>query len=264
MKRIVRAVLAKPITVRLTDRLKKEVKSVVQEAVRAETPPERERRRRTIWLLISLTVLLGLFTLLSVLVSESAYTVADLKITRFIQSIDAPAETLAMEALSWPGYAPQSLLIALAILYLLLFLGLRWETVALAFTVVVEELLNLFVKIVVHRPRPAAPLVHVVIALKSYSFPSGHVMFYTCFFGFLWFLAFMMLKHSKLRTILLTVFGFLIPAIGFSRIYLGEHWASDVLGAYILGFAALICCVQFYRWGKNRNLMPPKAVRGRK
>jgi undecaprenyl-diphosphatase len=77
-------------------------------------------------------------------------------------------------------------------------------------------------------------------------------MFYVGFFGFLWFLAFTLLKQSWRRTFLLIMYGSLILLVGVSRIYLGQHWASDVLGAYLLGSLTLVVIIQFYRWGRQR------------
>jgi membrane-associated phospholipid phosphatase len=227
-----------------------------KQAIQQALSPSRARRRKTIILLVCLAALTGLFVLLALFVRGSAYTPIDLKITRFIQALDTPAGTGVMVALSWPGYAPQSIIAALAAILLLYRLGLHWESAALVFSLVFEEILNFCIKIAIHRPRPAASLVHVFISLKSYSFPSGHVMFYTCFFGFLWYLAFMLLHPSRLRALLLSALGIMIAAIGLSRIWLGEHWATDVLGAYIAGFATLICSIQFYRMGKIRNWIP--------
>jgi undecaprenyl-diphosphatase len=77
-------------------------------------------------------------------------------------------------------------------------------------------------------------------------------MFYLGFFGFVGFLAFSLLKPSVKRSLLLVLFGGLIVLIGASRIYTGEHWASDVLGAYLLGSLTLVAIVQLYIWGKTR------------
>ena len=111
---------------------------------------------------------------------------------------------------------------------------------------------NLLVKDLIQRPRPTPGLVNVFATLNSYSFPSGHVMFYLGFFGFIWFLAFSLLKPSLKRNFLLVIFGGLIVLIGVSRIYLGEHWASDVLGSYLLGSLTLVLIIQIYHWGKTR------------
>ena len=94
---------------------------------------------------------------------------------------------------------------------------------------------NVLVKDLIQRPRPTAAVVHVLDTINSYSFPSGHVMFYLGFFGFIWFLAFSLLKPSLKRGLLLVFFSSLVVLIGISRIYVGEHWASDVLGSYLLG-----------------------------
>ena len=77
-------------------------------------------------------------------------------------------------------------------------------------------------------------------------------MFYLGFFGFIAFLVFSLLKPSLKRSLLLVLFGGLVVLIGVSRIYLGEHWASDVLGAYLLGSLTLVAIIQFYIWGKTR------------
>lgn len=77
-------------------------------------------------------------------------------------------------------------------------------------------------------------------------------MFYTGFFGFIGFLAFSLLKPSLKRSLLLVLFGGLVVLIGVSRIYVGVHWVSDVVGAYLLGSLTLLAFIQFYRWGKTR------------
>jgi membrane-associated phospholipid phosphatase len=94
--------------------------------------------------------------------------------------------------------------------------------------------------------------VTVLQQLNSYSFPSGHVLTYTAFFGFLLFLTFTLLKPSTARVFLLIILGGLVTLIGLSRIYVGDHWASDVTGAYLLGSLFLVLCIYVYRWGKPK------------
>ena len=157
-----------------------------------------------------------------------------------------------MTAVSWPGFLPQSGLITALIILLILGFGLQWEALVALIAALLSTGLNVLAKDLIQRPRPAAALVHVLATLSDYSFPSGHVMYYTGFFGFIVFLAFTLLKPSLKRTLLLVFFGFLVLLVGISRIYMGEHWASDVLGAYLLGTLALVAIIQLYRWGKPR------------
>ena len=157
-----------------------------------------------------------------------------------------------MITVSWPGFLPQAAIITGAILLLILGFGLQWEALVGLIAALLSTGLNLLVKDLIQRPRPASTLVHVLAPLTDYSFPSGHVMFYTGFFGFIVFLAFTLLQPSLKRTLLIAFFSLLVLLVGISRIYAGEHWASDVLGAYLLGSLTLLAMLQLYRWGKPR------------
>ena len=108
------------------------------------------------------------------------------------------------------------------------------------------------IKLLVTRPRPSADLVHVFWPLSTSSFPSGHVLLATAFYGFLGFLLYTLLKPSWYRVLGLCVIGLIVILMGPSRIYLGQHWFSDVLGAYVLGSLWLALSVRVYRWGEPR------------
>jgi membrane-associated phospholipid phosphatase len=157
-----------------------------------------------------------------------------------------------MSLISWPGFVPQSMIITGLIIALIYSFGLHWEAVMALFAALFSTGVNLLVKEVIQRPRPTSGAVNVIAILNSYSFPSGHVMFYLGFFGFVGFLTFSLLKPSLKRTFLLVLVGALVALIGVSRIDLGQHWASDVLGAYLLGSLTLVVTIQIYRWGKTR------------
>ena len=235
-----------------SDRPVEDIKAAAEQAAAAETAPAPVQHRQSVRFQLMLLVLIAAFAALTVLVSTTSTLGADLLITQGLQSVSSPLFAALMAAISWPGYVPQSVIIAGLIVLLIYGFGLHWEALSALSAAVLAEALNLVIKDAVHRVRPAADLVHVVLGLKSYSFPSGHVTFYTGFFGFIFFLAFTLLKPSWKRTLLLVIFGGLILLIGVSRIYLGAHWASDVLGAYLLGSLTLIASIQLYRWGKGR------------
>ena len=224
----------------------------LNEAAKSETSSPRTQWHRTVffWILLLATIL-G-FSTLTILVETTPSFPIDLQITQAIQSIDAPSFAWVMRLISWPGFLPQSVLITLLIGFTLYMFDFRWESIAALFTAFISGVTNESVKYWIQRPRPAADLVDVFEVLSSYSFPSGHVMFYTIVFGFVWYLAYTVLKRSVKRTVVLGIFGTLVALVGMSRIYLGQHWASDVLGAYLLGGLILAGIILLHRWGKSR------------
>jgi membrane-associated phospholipid phosphatase len=193
-----------------------------------------------------------IFFVLAVLAHSIAYFTFDVMITREVQEFRAGWFDLLMRALNWIGFTPQVNLISLAVVVLLFAIGLQWETVVILASTVGITVLGLGIKLLVDRPRPSADLVTVISPLNDYSFPSGHVLFFTAFFGFLFFLAFSLLDSSAWRTVLLILLGGLVALIGWARIYAGQHWASDVLGAYLLASVWLALSIHFYNWGKPR------------
>ena len=222
------------------------------EAVKDKTSSPVVRRRKALLFQLSVGILLAAFAALTFLVVTVPSFSVDLNIAHGLQSINIPAFSWLMTFISWAGFSPQSYIISAVIIVAIFCLGYRWEATASLIVAVIVPLLNLLIKTLVHRTRPSVDLVHVVSVLNSYSFPSGHVMFYTGFFGFICFLTYILLKPSWIRILLLVVFGSHVVLIGISRIYLGEHWASDSLGAYLLGGLCLIVSIHFYRWGKTR------------
>jgi len=221
-------------------------------AVAKAIVPKPTRRWRARIFQIYLVVATLAFGILAVLASLFNYFPIDLSITRGVQTINAAWFGNVMWAVSYPGYAPQSWVLVGAIVVLLFFIGLRWEAVTALIAAAGATGLGSLIKLIVHRPRPGTDLVHVVQQLNDPSFPSGHVLLYTAFFGCLIFLAYTLLKPSWGRTAALVVLGSLVALIGLSRIYLGDHWASDVGGAYLLGSLWLSLSTVIYRWGKTR------------
>ena len=214
--------------------------------------PVKTYRFWVILLQLMLIVIMAVFAILIVLVKTVPSFIIDLQITKAIQLINFPLFTLLMRVVSWPGFSPQIMIITVLIVFLIYILGFQWEATMALISATCPAAINFAVKILVQRPRPLPNLVNVVDTLSSYSFPSGHVMFYLGFFGFLVFLALYLLKPSIKRSLILIFFVSLIAMIGISRIYLGQHWASDVLGAYLLGCLILAAIIKIYFWGKER------------
>ncbi len=98
---------------------------------------------------------------------------------------------------------------------------------------ILSALLNEGLKHIIQRSRPD---ILRLIDIHGYSFPSGHSMVSMSFYGLLIFLCLRNYK-TKWKYIIISLFTILILAIGLSRIYLGVHFVSDVLGGFCLGIA---------------------------
>ena len=234
------------------DKPVEKVKSEAEQAAKAEVTSRPKREYRTYLFQIGLLAVVGAFSTLTVLVKTTPSFPIDLQITRALQSLSSPAFAAFMSLISWPGFSPQSFIISLFIVLAWYWYGFHWEAVASLIATIFVPVVNVIVKDYIRRPRPGVDVVNVFRILDSYSFPSGHVMFYVGFFGFMWFLVYTLYKRSWRRTALLIVLGLFIALVGASRIYLGQHWPSDVLGAYLLGTLTLAVILWFYRWGKKR------------
>jgi undecaprenyl-diphosphatase len=205
---------------------------------------------------------LAAFAVLALLAHAYAYFSWDVRTTLFLQSLPVPGLLAFMRAVSffgdsWHGWA----LTALAMLAFFA-RSRRTEVFALLFSVGGGELANRAVKLVVGRPRPVAQLVRVSGAWARESFPSGHVTFYVCYFGFLFFAAFALLpRGTNARRAALALAALPVLLIGLSRMYLGAHWASDVLGAYLLSGAWLALSLHLYGRWKARSTFHKEEVK---
>ncbi|MEO6980562.1 MAG: phosphatase PAP2 family protein [Mucilaginibacter sp.] len=151
-----------------------------------------------------------------------------------------------MKCISAFGYMPASAILVGATALLFLLSGYKREAL---FVVLgsLSGLISTLVKLLVNRPRPAAPLVLVLEKTQQQSFPSGHVLFYVVFFGFLVLLMYQLKDLHKILRISIAVFSILlIFSVPLSRIYLGAHWFTDVLGGFLLGLLSLIALSYAY------------------
>lgn len=210
-------------------------------------PHQTLQRRKIIFevFLVLLTLSIGILTVLAKLYS---YFPIDLIVTKTIQNYQASWFDSLMRFLTFLGNANME--IAQTTFGPLIFLILKQYKISLylAISTVGAVIISETVKTIVSRVRPDPLLIHQVSHyIRNDSFPSGHVLFYLGFYGFLFYLVFTHL-HKFLRAFLLSVLGLLIILIGPSRIYLGAHWFSDVLGAYLIGLLWLIIMVRLFHW----------------
>ena len=102
---------------------------------------------------------------------------------------------------------------------------------------VIITILNQLIKRILQRPRPTE---YRIIEETGYSFPSGHSMVSMAFYGYLIYLIYKYVKNKYLKWISIVLLSILICSIGVSRIYLGVHYTSDVLGGFLLSISYLV------------------------
>jgi undecaprenyl-diphosphatase len=242
-----------------------------------QTPVESARRRllrrlaaSRLWRAqVRYGVVLLAFAVLAYYARANAYFAWDRALAHSVQGWRTPALDALMYFVSYIGYGviPYALAVATALAFL--YARRRSEAFALLFCTAGSGLLNRAIKMLIARPRPAAPDVNVFRLHGGQSFPSGHVTFYVCYFGFLFFVAYALLpKRSLARRVALTLTSLMIALVGLSRVYLGAHWPSDTIGAYFLGGLWLGFSLYLYGRWKERStfhqdeagaIAPPRA-----
>lgn len=132
--------------------------------------------------------------------------------------------------------------VALA-LFFMFFKKHRWYSVKVPVIAAGSSLLNQGMKLLFDRPRPATAFYEQ----PGFSFPSGHAMIGSAFYGLLIYLAWTNVKDKRWRWFLVLLLSIWVLLIGYSRVYLHVHYASDVIAGWSAGFIFLIICLYLLR-----------------
>ena len=135
--------------------------------------------------------------------------------------------------------------IILIIITLLILLVFKERTFGflVAINLVLSFVLGQIVKLIFIRERPT---INVLIDIGGYSFPSGHSTVSMAFYGFLIYLCYKKIDNKILKWFLIILQALLILTIGYSRIYLGAHFPSDVIAGFSLGLSFLIIYIKVF------------------
>ena len=158
----------------------------------------------------------------------------DLNLTLLFQSLHSNILLLVMK---WVSYVTEGWRSALLVMVgsIVVWWRLGKQEAALTVAAGLSSLLSSAFKFAVDRPRPTPDLVQVWVVEHESGFPSGHAFYAMVFLGLVAYFAFIYLRRPGLRTLIVVSLLILIVLIGASRVYLGAHWPSDVLGGYVTG-----------------------------
>lgn len=207
-------------------------------------------------LIIACVAIFVVFLFLALFVHIYPVLPVDVAITQEFQEKQVPWLKWFMVAVSYPGsqfFFFAGLILLTAVVFW--FLRLRLEAIFIVGLSVVSAALNHLIKYTVSRPRPTSSLVEIMQSVQGQSFPSGHVMSYVAYWGLLFSFGLLLLKRDRWwHYLLLIISGLFVLLIGPSRIYLGSHWASDVLGGYLFGGLLLGIALWLYLFLKKKGL----------
>ena len=135
--------------------------------------------------------------------------------------------------------------IFLVIATITLFIVIRNKKIGISIlsNVAIVTVLNQLIKRILQRPRPTE---YRIIEETGYSFPSGHSMVSMAFYGYLIYLIYRFVKNKYLKWISIVLLSLLICLIGISRIYLGVHYTSDVLGGFLISISYLVIYISAF------------------
>ncbi|MBF0989014.1 MAG: phosphatase PAP2 family protein, partial [Clostridiales bacterium] len=191
------------------------------------------------WILFAITAILAIVVTINV--KNGRILELDLNIYKFFsENIINDKLTPIVKVITHIGGA--KIVFVLTILAIILIKGLKKKLFLLT-GIVGTAGLNVVLKHIIQRERPN---INRLIPEKGYSFPSGHSMMSMAFYGMLIFLIFKYVKNTALKWTLIVILTILLSTIGITRIYLGVHYPSDVIGGFLVSLTYLFILTEIY------------------
>lgn len=180
----------------------------------------------------------------------TTYLPGEVGLIRDVQGLQWTVATTVMVWISALGYFPLSFLVPIVVIAILA-ARRYWLEAGMIVLGQASNPLARVVKEVVGRERPSPDLYWVYQIVQDPSFPSGHVVYFTTFYGFLFVLVWTRWRPSLARTAVLGLLGALVVLVGVSRVYLGAHYPADVVGGYLIGGIWLALVIDLYNWRRQ-------------
>lgn len=200
-------------------------------------------------------ILLSIFIFTFVFVSRYALRsdlgILDESVYGFISSFRSPILTSIFTTISF--FSSPLFLLIISIFLLFVFKNKKYSLLSFM-NLVLVAFLNQILKLIFSRPRPFE---WMITEESGYSFPSGHAMVSAAFYGMIIYLIWRTGINKKYKILWTGILSILILLIGVSRIYLGVHYTSDIIGGFTLSLSYLLIStslIEYYlKWQKNKT-----------
>jgi undecaprenyl-diphosphatase len=193
--------------------------------------------------LVIAIVILSIFFWIAHLVGQQRIAAFDNRITDAIRSISSNGLTKWMKGFTAIGSGIYIICIIVIMTAVLAVIGYRRELFFFIGVIGCSSLLNLALKTIFHRARPD---IHRIIDASGFSFPSGHSMAAFTLYGIMIYFLWKHIHNIWIRTCVIFLGIMIVLMIGTSRIYLGVHYPSDVIGGYLISAAWLSSSIGLY------------------
>lgn len=210
--------------------------------------------------LLALVLLLGTLAL-SIEAAQHRAVNGDIGVQREVQSWRVPGVTHVVDSFNWLGHTLPMLALSLGIMTVLITAG-HWRKALLLVPAVLTAGVNFLLKQTFESPRPTPQDVRITDPSSGFGFPSGHTMSAVVICVVLAYLVWRHLDHALLRRLTYLVMAAGVAGMGFSRIWSGAHWPTDVLGAMLWGTLYAGVAIMLYHRLHPRADRPADAALG--
>lgn len=194
--------------------------------------------------------ILSFFVLTHFVLSEGTLSI-DVKLAKMVYTLESPFLTSVMSLVSFLGSTGPVIVISLILMVVLYkTVGNRREILLFVVVSIGSVLLNILLKHLFQRERPS--LIQIV-AETGFSYPSGHSMAALSLYGITTFLFWKHIKKSSRRKLLIAASTMIIMTMGFSRVYLGVHYPTDIIGGYLISGFWLALTIFGYQYIQERR-----------
>ncbi|WP_153722510.1 phosphatase PAP2 family protein [Sporosarcina cascadiensis] len=198
-------------------------------------------------------ILAGLFAMVATSIHMQTISGFDKAVIGAVQGTETPWLTVVMRAFTTIGSTMAVALIALAAFVTLLSRKHGVQALLLVAVVGGTGILNQALKFIFKRERPD---LHRLIDIGGYSFPSGHTMMAFSLYTILAYIIWRNLRNTWSRTLAVTAAVFMIVMIAVSRIYLGVHFPSDIVGGIYASAVWVIASITIYQQFQRKRTTP--------